>query len=188
MTLPVGKRIPDKPKVLRGFTLLELMLVIVIMGIMVAVSIPSFSGVFAQTRLTTATSSLASALGFAGRLAVMERLSCRLNCDTQQGTYWLSIEKDPLEAPGTYSKPDGHLGKDRSLPQGIKISKMLTPRGVSPEQEKYICASPNGKMEEALLYLTNEKGEIYTIFTSKTFSRVKTFDYEYQPQREKASG
>ncbi len=165
----------------KGFTLLELMLVVVIMGIMVAASLPVFSGVFAGTRLRTATSSLASTINFAGRLAVTERLCCRVNCDLKEGSYWLTVEKDPVSSPGAYSKLEGHLGRVRLLPQGIKIKQFSTPRGVSGDGEDYILVSPNGKMEKVLLYLGNEKGETYTISISKTFGRVKTFDYEYQP-------
>ena len=164
----------------KGFTLLELMLVIVVMGIMAAASLPAFSGVFAETRLRTATSGLASTVNFAGRLAVTERLGCRVNCRLEEGSYWLTVEKDPVSSPGTYSKLEGHLGRVRLLPQGIKLTKLSTPRGVSSEGEDYILAQPDGKMEKALLHLRNEKGETYSIFASKTFGRVKTFDYEYQ--------
>ncbi len=179
--LEMPKMPAGEARFLTGFTLIELMLVVAIMGIMVAGAIPSFSGLFAETRLKTAAGSLASTINFAGRLAVTERLRCRVNCDLEKGRYWLSVEKDPVDSPKTYSKLEDSLGRVRLLPQGINIKQMCTPRGVSEKGEDYITASPNGKVERGFLHLINEKGEIYTILISKTFSRVKTFDYEYQP-------
>ena len=60
MPLPCNRNHAGRPD--RGFTLLELLVVLTILGLVYALALPSFSGVFASSRLNTATRDLLTAL------------------------------------------------------------------------------------------------------------------------------
>ncbi|QMU61946.1 MAG: prepilin-type N-terminal cleavage/methylation domain-containing protein [Gammaproteobacteria bacterium] len=49
----------------RGFTILELMITVLMLGVMLTLAVPSFSAVFKQNRLAAQTNSLLSSLNYA---------------------------------------------------------------------------------------------------------------------------
>ncbi|MDD2671460.1 MAG: GspH/FimT family pseudopilin [Syntrophales bacterium] len=60
----------SRPDASDGFTLIDLLLVILIAGILAAIAIPSFSSFTAETRLNEAASELVSGLQYAANLSI----------------------------------------------------------------------------------------------------------------------
>lgn len=160
----------------KGFTLIELTVVTIIMGIMIALAFPSFSGVFARTGLKSAVRELSALLFYARRAAIMERLNYRVFYDLDQGRYWFEVEKDPF-SPGQYSRIPTSFGKIRSLPKGIVIKNITTFRGCKETGQEHTTFYPNGRTEGAILHLQNKNLEIFTI-TARRSGQVESFDHE----------
>lgn len=62
----------------RGFTLTELMVVIVIIGVIAAISAPTFTGLLTRYRLESSLQQLLGAINEAQRLAMLRSQSCRI--------------------------------------------------------------------------------------------------------------
>lgn len=72
----------------RGFTLLELLVVIVLVAMMAAVAVPRLGGVLPGQRLQGAGRRLASDMQYLYAYAVTQREYVRMAIDLNQGEYW----------------------------------------------------------------------------------------------------
>ncbi len=146
-----------------GFTLLELLIVIAIMGIFIAAAIPSFKGTYKSFKVDTATSQLASAINYTRQKAILERVKCRLNFDYNRTGYWLTIEQDPVNYPNYYL-PVKTLGKNiHYLAEGVSINSY----------SDFITFYPDGKVDKDTLTLRNEGLDEYTLHIGRRINCVK---------------
>ncbi len=65
----------------RGYTLMELMIVLVIIGVIAAIASPTFTGLVSRYRLEGALQQLLGAINEAQRLAMVRSQSCRIIID-----------------------------------------------------------------------------------------------------------
>src|SRR5947207_2841848 len=103
-----------------GFTLIELMLVLVILGVLAGIVVPRFAGKGEQARQTAAKtqiSNLATALsafevdnGYypKGKNGLQDLVSAPRNSTTWKGPYMDKIPNDPWEHPYVYECPGKH--------------------------------------------------------------------------------
>jgi len=96
----------------RGFTLIEIMLVVVIILIATAVSVPIFRGTFQSTQMTDAVRSTARMARFARSIAILKQADCTLKFEDDKMVLTCS---DPNE-PKT----------ERRFPEDIQISNFET--------------------------------------------------------------
>ena len=77
---------------LRGFTIVELMITLLMLGVLAALAVPSFRDMIEKTKVRTATESLVEVFRVARLTAVQERTSvtlCPLGADSScNGTNW----------------------------------------------------------------------------------------------------
>jgi type II secretion system protein H len=81
-----------RSKHIRGFTLIELILVMVILCTVLGMAGPSLRGFFAQRQLEDAAASIMALAQLAKSQAVCEGRTYRLNLDTRDRTYWLTVQ------------------------------------------------------------------------------------------------
>ena len=154
----------------KGFTLLELVIVVVIIGIVVAIGLPSFNKAFLRTELNAAIRELTQTLVYAHQCAVSEGISYKVNFSLKNQSYWLSSE----------DKSQKRL-KSKTFGRDITLTKVVIPDQQSIDgNKKYITFKPDGTVDECLLYLQDKRGNIYTVATVKTTGQIKTFNYEYK--------
>jgi prepilin-type N-terminal cleavage/methylation domain-containing protein len=91
----------------RGFTLLELLIILAIVGILMAMAIPSFIAAQQRTQLSQATDSVVASLQQAQREAIRRNQSCTLTFD--------KIDRKILGQQGCL------LSGDRQLPDAIEL-------------------------------------------------------------------
>ncbi len=129
-------------KIISGFTLLEVIAVIVIMGIFFAVSIPLFSRFLENARLDTCTRSVASVLRLARSYAITGDVDCYVVFDTGVS---------PNEYYDSYNAADP-VEKKYKLPAGIWFYR---PGDPNPTEEAVTfnndiaCFKPTGELDEA---------------------------------------
>jgi prepilin-type N-terminal cleavage/methylation domain-containing protein len=89
----------------KGWTLTELMIVIVMMGIVIGISIPSFKNYIAKTQLDTAKNEILAVLRTARSNALSEQKNCQVIFEKATNSYRIN--------PGGVSK---------TLPEGTEIA------------------------------------------------------------------
>lgn len=168
----------------QGFTLIELIVIMVIIGIMTVLALPYFSGLFYETKLSSTVQDIVKTFSYAHYRAVNEGLNCYVSFDLDKRRYWLSEEKrsgNAYEDEEEKGKELFKVGNVRYLTSGIGISAIVTAGGMrATGGQQRIIFRPDGTSGESLLYLKDKKGNIYTILLVGTTSQVKTFDYEYK--------
>ncbi len=76
----------------RGFTLVELMVVIIVVSILTAVMVPQFTGTHEEELLRAAGRDLVGAMKYASSQAVTRHQVHRLHIDPRKGAFWLEAE------------------------------------------------------------------------------------------------
>ncbi|WP_020411443.1 GspH/FimT family pseudopilin [Microbulbifer variabilis] len=86
----------NNPEGMQGFTLIELMVVVTVLGIIVAVGVPSFSTLIDNNRMSTMTNDLSSTLQYARSEAVRHRGAVQVSAiggDVKDGLrVWIDVD------------------------------------------------------------------------------------------------
>ena len=118
MISPIGrqKRRPRNP----GFTLLEVLVVLVLIGVLIGLSLPRFSATTQDLRLVNSARNLAKLLTYAQERAIVERVPYQAVFEAAGARYWLTR----LQREGTETAPQpiqGRFGRPTRLPPGIEF-------------------------------------------------------------------
>ncbi|MFC1593928.1 prepilin-type N-terminal cleavage/methylation domain-containing protein [Candidatus Omnitrophota bacterium] len=146
-----------------GFTLVELLVVIVILAIIIAVAFPNFRNTFSRLSLRSAASDCAFMIRHTRSRAVMERARYALNFDIQEKQYW--ITKETVSSSGIFKKIEGQLGKRVVLPTQITLES---------EKERIIFY-PDGSIDSAVISLHGVH-KVFTIVINGAVGSVHVFD------------
>ena len=151
----------------RGFTLLELLVVLVIISLMSALIVPSLAGSLSGMNLKTNAKKISAALRYAQSRAVSEKVTCEA---------WFDFDKNKVSIIAVAGLKD-EAGRDHSdkdmektekpktyfLPDGIRLEK-----GVSSSIEVdsglfRILFLPAGGSSGGEVILVNERGKKYKV-------------------------
>ncbi len=138
----------------KGFTITEIMVVIVIMGILGGIAIPSFRNYIVRMRLRSARDDILSTLRVAKARAMSERVVYRVIFDTTG--YAVGIDPD---GDGTFSYDEA-----RVLPQGVSIVSIDTYFEFRPDR--------TGILSDSNVVVTNGKNNVKFYLTFAT-SNIK---------------
>ncbi|MCK4462842.1 MAG: prepilin-type N-terminal cleavage/methylation domain-containing protein [Candidatus Omnitrophica bacterium] len=156
MILRIGSR-NQRNKYLTGFTLIELVLVILLISILVALSTPLFRRTFSDLELRNTAFNITKLINYAQEMAIIERTNYKLNFDFKKGKYHLTYLVATEDTP-VYEKIEGRHGKT-----------FLVPRGLTLEGKKdEIIFYPDGRSDKVKLNLIDKNGKGYLL-------RVKGF-------------
>lgn len=134
----------------RGFTLLELVLVMVIIGTVLGMAAPSLRGFFLSRRTQDAAARLAALTRLARSLAVSNGLRYRLVLGDDQGLICLT-----REASGGFERIGTGLARPIVLPEGVELSLQVAG---APPGRNYVGFFPDGRSEPAKVTLRDVKG------------------------------
>jgi prepilin-type N-terminal cleavage/methylation domain-containing protein len=98
----------------KGFTLLELILVMVILSTVLAMAAPSLRGFFASRKTDDTAAQILALTQFARSQAISEGIVYRLNFDTRERTYWLTAQQ-----AGMFEELKTEFGQIFTLPKDI---------------------------------------------------------------------
>jgi len=130
-----------------GFTLIELMVVLVLLGVLLAVAFPSIGGGMATVKLKTSSREIAATLRLARSKAIREQQVYLVGFDLTKNQMELSSENLKYQ-------------KFFSLAEGISIEKVtpLKAKADWNQQRYYYFFTPNGMTESFEVVLRNERG------------------------------
>ena len=120
----------------RGFTLIEILLVVVIMAVIAVLAVPNFSRTYAGIELRKAADDLAYRMRYAQSYAITKNTRARLEFDPLLTQYWLTRPTGSLRpkaprgeeqsgddtAQDAFERLTGRLGQSISLPREVRLS------------------------------------------------------------------
>jgi type II secretion system protein H len=135
------------PRPANGFTLLELLVVLLLIGLLTALVFPSMGRGLAALKLKTTSRQIAATLRLARSKAI-----------TEQQIYWVGfdVEKNQVEL----SSDDRRYQKSFELPDGITIAKVVTTGMEEPRnrQSASYFFAPNGMAQAFQVLIENNRG------------------------------
>ncbi len=141
-----------KRKHLTGFSLLELLFVIIIIGILAGVSYPALRRTFVSLQLDDSCRQLQTFMNYLDGRAVAEGTSVYLHIDPEGKAYWAKF-------------------KDSS----IRIRSYNIPSSITIETDQsQIIFYPDGSIDPCTIKLTSSEGHSVTLTTKGVFAGVKS--------------
>ena len=131
----------------RGFTLIELVLVMAIIAIISAIVIPSLSGFSKGRKLSNEADRFLSVANWARGQAITRGVTYRLNIDENARRYWLTFMSDD----GSTFENDDEQNLNFLLPEDLFISS-----DIKTQDGEYIEFQPSGRVTTATVRLVNQ--------------------------------
>jgi len=159
MILLIGKPKPLHPKSTRGFTLIEILVVVLILAIMLGVALPRFQGTFKNLQLRSTARNIYKLMLFAKERALLEQKNYRVAYNKKEKKISLERQVEGKFVPiaSRYAKPL-KLTKEHSM----KWSRNLTS----------ITFTPNGESDKLKISFYSNKERQFILTVGEPFGRI----------------
>ena len=182
-----------------GFTFLELAVVVVIMGIVMAITLPRFTGTFSRATLGGAARGLAGTMVYIRDAAARHGRSYFLDIDLENNKYsvtyideeadWSEIAYQESEFPDEemYSQFSDSVVSETVLQKKVSFLEIMLADGTEvSEGVVRIEFRPDGTADEVVIHLTNPKEKVYSVYLEHyngqpTVYRANSPDQKFVP-------
>jgi prepilin-type N-terminal cleavage/methylation domain-containing protein len=168
-TQPIGNR---QSKTGNGFTLIEIMLVVVIILIVTGVAVPKLSGSFSSTRMKDAVRSTVRVARYARSMAILEQADCELSFADNRITLTTKGNTNNISAGANNLRGSVTMLAQRRLPDEIKITEFENLAENAAEGRKAVFYS-SGMNDGFELTLEDDKKRRATIKCNPITGKVK---------------
>ncbi|MBC7692456.1 MAG: prepilin-type N-terminal cleavage/methylation domain-containing protein [Methylotenera sp.] len=180
----------------QGFTLIEMLVVIALIGLIGLFAIPSISGVF-KLSLGTATREMASVIKETYNSTAMTKKVHRLVYDFKAGQYWVESGPESLlldtadtrqkeerrrrftkpnekEEPSAFTLDKSVTRKKLTLPRGVEFEDVVTEQTKEPltEGKGYTHFFPHGIIEQTVIHLKDNANHHVTLVIQPLVGRT----------------
>jgi Tfp pilus assembly protein FimT len=121
----------------------ELILVMVLICVILGAAAPSLRGFFASRQTTNASAQVMALIQYARTQAIADGCNYRLNFDTTQNTYWLTVQSG-----ANFAAPNTEDGTTFSLPEGASFDLQADPNATVTD---HIDFYPDGTTSAAAI-------------------------------------
>jgi len=140
----------------RGFTFIEISLVLLILSIFAVAALPRFAAFYSGKKLENSVSKLTVYIEHMRDLAMFKRQTLFLHCDLETGRFWVTT------AVG--KKNRAVMMRPFTVLDSVKVSEIdVAGKEKITEGEAVITFYPGGKASPALLHLKSEDGGEVTL-------------------------
>ncbi len=148
----------------RAFTLLETMIVLAIMAVFFAVSVPFFSGFTERTKLETSARSIVSVLRTARAYAIANNADYYAVCDTSTVPESYYVSADSVNA----------VDKKNKLPAGISFDIVGFTKGTAGTSAAFKATGELDEIaKETFVIIKDKEGNTKTIKVERTTGRAR---------------
>ncbi len=143
----------------KGFTLIELALVIVVLGIMIAIVIPTFSEI-TDANLRRSSRHLTGTIRFLRDESEAKKEVYRLRFDVPNGQYWAEKLTQTSERTVEFQRLSSAISTEGSLSGNTAFVDIKA--GSHPD-DPWILFTPDGWVEKAFIHLRDGNGKDFTL-------------------------
>jgi type II secretion system protein H len=179
----------SKFKSLHAFTLIEMVVVVVLIGIMAAMIIPEMKGTFDDALLRSTGRNLINVFNLASSRAVSLNQSCRVKLDMQSGRYFVEREIHeggqenfaPLkDVSGAEGKLDSRIVIEVSQPDETPSENDSDSPATEPSPPDTVSFYPDGTADAAEIKLRDRDGFQMTLRMNPITARVRLTEPEHK--------
>ncbi len=149
----------------KGFTLIELMLVLLIIGLGTAFIAPTVANSLVNVRLKAATRRLSAVLRYARSMAVSNKNTVQVFIDIDNASY-------SAQVPSADNSGEGLSGAT-AFPADIKFKEVKIGEEVSTSGVVQLLFYPKGNTSGGEIVLENSRGRTYKITIDPIIGKVK---------------
>jgi type II secretion system protein H len=175
----------------RGFTLFEIMIVVVILGLVLAITLPSIKGTIGKTRLTTSAREITALMRFARSVAVLTESRCELRFSPEEDTFQLvaydkngeRVEVEERRARRRHADEGNPLviGADmlnvQQLPRRVHFAVIYTAADLTEENGlPRVIFYPDGSATPATVAIEDEDGKTIRVEVYRTTGMTRVED------------
>lgn len=160
-----------------GFSLLELIVVMAILGIITGMVVPIFATAFAGIQLRNARSNFLSVLYHTQERAVAESREFRMFLDTKENAFWVEYVAEMEDDEKIFEPVTEDFGLKQVLPPYLKFERIRAPKD-RKHNAHYIGCYPNGACDRATIILQDirSRESRFEIKTLGTLGQVEVKD------------
>lgn len=154
---------------IKGFSLLEIMIVILIISVFVGITVPRMARTLTRMRLRYSVRQLVHNMRYVQNRAIIKNNLFRLEFNDDHDRYWISsYEQEKREkSDGSFKRIKGPEGSDNTIIPAIRVE---TDHG-------YIQFYPDGQIDKRLLKLC-VKDHCWIVSTREQRGRVLAYEQE----------
>lgn len=149
---------------MKALTLVEMLLVMVLLVVAAAISVPNFSKAYAQLQLQNTANTLMLNMRYAQSKAITQNKKVRLSFDKSFKSYRL-LEADRQDLTNTYQPLKGKLGKTISVPKDMTITSL----------KQDIHFLPSGEIDKTDMNICR-KNDCLSVTTSRQRGQIEMFE------------
>ncbi len=153
-----------------GFTLLELLIVLLILSFVVGFSIPLFSRTYSRLKLEAFSYHVAKLLDYAGQRAVASRNRMRVHFDAEGRRYWLLQAQEASSPEDPFERVADKLGRTYSVPDTVSVE---------PSAQD-VTFYPDGSADPFQLLILDTKKTRYRLATDVWTGRISLLKTDEQ--------
>ncbi len=148
-----------------GFTLIEMSVVVVIIGLVSALVFVRIGAVIPKERLRAAAADVAGAVRFARAAARLRRSEVSLQYDLDKGAWKVSVMPNRWNVTEPDKVPEPEVVYAGAPPKGIRISALYyAESGLALSGTATASFRPQGAVGEHMVILENESGDTIRVY------------------------
>jgi prepilin-type N-terminal cleavage/methylation domain-containing protein len=164
---PARRRLPP-----RGFTLVEMMLVFLLIGIMISIAIPRWRDVYSETSVHESSKMIIALADFAREKSVIEHRQYRLVLDKRERAYWLERQTTfPQTGTEAFEPSKDNLSARFRLPDQFYFDEIRL-NGKKARGNSSITFYPDGTSDELQLTVANGGGDKWHLIIPNRFGKT----------------